>query len=193
MQRKQVKDRPIDQRYTDMELVDFNPARMPDTEPPPLEQATQVVAKGRPTRQGFTMLPDPWRVRLRAARRAATWNVAAELLSRSFKEHQQTIRLSNVGLASIGVASRQKWRALAELEKLGLVSIDRRTRKSPYVTLLYPKEGDKRDRIWDRNDAAEFWPSRDRNDYTVPLLSLLSCYFSQIYKRRGGGDLVEWT
>ena len=108
MQRKYAKDRLIDERYTDLERVDFDPARMPDTEPTPSPRpATQPHSAAR--RETFVRLPVAWIDRLHGAR-GATWDVATHLLLRSFKEHRQTIRLANTALASIGVAPKQKWR-----------------------------------------------------------------------------------
>ena len=45
--------------------------------------------------------------------------------------------LSNVGLEQEGLTRRSKWRALAELERLGLLLVERLPRKSPRVTLCY--------------------------------------------------------
>jgi hypothetical protein len=143
MQGKQVKGRPIDQRYTNIGLVDFNPAQAPDpeltTQPDP-QPATPPPTAAR--RGAFVLLPVSWMDRLHGAG-GPTWDIATHLLLRSFKEHRQTIRLANVALASIGVTKKQKWRALAELEQRGLIHIDHRLRRSPDVTLLYPKEAGK--------------------------------------------------
>jgi hypothetical protein len=62
--------------------------------------------------------------------------VALYLLHRAFKEHRQTVKLANSSLASQGIYRQQKWRALIELETLGLISVERRPRKSPIITLL---------------------------------------------------------
>src|SRR5216684_4821555 len=84
---------------------------------------TVASAKPRPSaRADFVKVPMAWKNRLAGARRAVTYHVALELLHRSiFVEHRRTVRLSNVGLASLGIMPRQKWRALVELEVLGLI------------------------------------------------------------------------
>ena len=43
---------------------------------------------------------------------------------------------SGVALAGKGVSGRSKWNALAELERLGLIKIERRNKKSPAIRLL---------------------------------------------------------
>jgi hypothetical protein len=99
--------------------------------PPPARPA-------RPVRgPKFFMMPTVWAERLNAAKSAATFKVALHLLLKEFETHQQTTRLANVALTAIEVSRRQKWRALAELEKLGLIRVDRRNRKSPMVILLH--------------------------------------------------------
>jgi hypothetical protein len=130
MQRKYVRNRLIDERYTDLERVDFDPAPAPGPQPTP-----QSRSAARPK---FLAVPRVWVQRLYEARGAATFKLANHLLSKEYETHQQTIRLANVALASIGITARQKWRALAELERLGLVRVERRIRKSPMVTLLHP-------------------------------------------------------
>jgi hypothetical protein len=103
----------------------------------------QAAARSsRPARGSkFVKVPISWKDQLTAARCAVTYHVALELLHRSnYVEHARTIRFANVGLTPIGITPRRKWQALAELERLGLVRIDRRPRKSPMVTLLYPGE-----------------------------------------------------
>jgi hypothetical protein len=116
-----------------------------DFDPKDLAPASIVLdrqrAAGRSARSKrgpkFIRVPIVWADRLAASRHLSTSAVAHRLLDRSFREHRRTIRLANVGLESIGVTPRQKWRALAELENLGLIRVDRHLRKSPDITLLY--------------------------------------------------------
>ena len=87
----------------------------------------------------FVMVPLEWVHRLESAT-AATWRVALTCYTRVSKI--AAIRSDCRTVPGIGwVTPGQKWRALAELEKLGLVSAEKRPRKSPNVTLLYPTEG----------------------------------------------------
>jgi hypothetical protein len=86
----------------------------------------------------FVKVPFEWMDRLNRARHASTFKVALALLHRRWKTSSNTVLLQNTGLGFAGVSRRQKWRALAELERLGLIAIERRVRKSPRVTVLDP-------------------------------------------------------
>src|SRR5260221_10619224 len=77
----------------------------------------------RPTGQ-FVQVPLEWMHRLASARRKASYTVALHLLFRVFKERRQTIKLANGVLEIYGVSRGQKWRALKELEALGLIEIE---------------------------------------------------------------------
>jgi hypothetical protein len=115
--------------------------------PPPGEVN---IRPQRPRKGHFVKVPLEWMERLNSARSAATWAVALHLLHQSFKDRRHDIRLANGALALKGVTPKQKWRALEELGKLGLVSIENRPRKSPIVTLLSPTEGG-----WCRNQSRD--------------------------------------
>jgi hypothetical protein len=104
-------------------------------------EAERLASKRRPRRQDqFVMVPLEWVNRLTGARYTATATLALHLLHRAFKERQQTIKLANRLLTSLGISRWQKWRALTELETMGLISVEHRARKSPIITLLYPAQ-----------------------------------------------------
>jgi hypothetical protein len=119
----------------DLKDLVYVPTTAPTVPAPPGEVN---ITSPRPRKGHFVKVPLEWMERLSAARLAATWKVALHLLHESFKNRRQVIRLANGTLALDGISKWQKWRALAELEKLGLVSVERRPNKSPHVTLLYP-------------------------------------------------------
>jgi hypothetical protein len=122
-----------------MDRDDFNIDDFRLEAAPPI--AEQPGSERRPRRQDlFVMVPLEWMHRLAGAHTAATCTVALHLLFRAFQERQQTIKLANRLLASLGVSRWQKWRALAELEAMGLISVEHRERKSPIITLLYPAQ-----------------------------------------------------
>jgi hypothetical protein len=93
------------------------------------------ASHGRRQRQ-FTIVPHGWSNRLKATRHASTFKLALHLLYQHWKNRRQPIALTNVALTGAGVSRRSKWRALSELERLGLVKVERRPRKSPLVTPL---------------------------------------------------------
>jgi hypothetical protein len=58
------------------------------------------------------------------------------LVHRAWKRQNPTITVPNGELAKLGVSRYTKRRALQQLEAVGLISIDRPSRKTPTVTLL---------------------------------------------------------
>ena len=103
-------------------------------------QKSPLAARDR--KRLFVRVPLGWVHRLAGARHVSTYRVALHLHHREFRAINKgaAIGLPNGALEADGVTPRQKWRALAELEKLGLVKINRRARRSPEITLLYPED-----------------------------------------------------
>jgi len=98
--------------------------------------AKQAQPKRQRGREPFTKFPHSWERCLQQARRISTYRVAHHLLFLHWKANGRPILLSNIALAGKGVSGRSKWRALAELESMGLIRIERRNRKSPTIRLL---------------------------------------------------------
>jgi hypothetical protein len=88
----------------------------------------------------FVRLPLEWKHRLGGARRICTFKIAFELLYRHWKTGGRCVLLPTAGM--VGVTRGNKWRGLSELERLGLIAIERRRRKSPKITLLFPADDD---------------------------------------------------
>jgi hypothetical protein len=84
----------------------------------------------------FVKVPLVWADRLGSARYAVTFKVAHRLLREHFRSGGQPVQLANAALTRNGVSRHQKWRALRELERLGLVQIESRARKSPIVVVI---------------------------------------------------------
>jgi hypothetical protein len=85
--------------------------------------------------QQFIKFPLIWLERLKTGR-GVTYRLALHLLYQHWKTGGQPVRLSNVAVATAGVTRRSKWNALTELERAGLVRVEKRPRRSPVVTLL---------------------------------------------------------
>jgi hypothetical protein len=94
----------------------------------------EQIAKRRQNQ--FVRFPLSWVDRLRAAHHTATYRVALHLLFQCWKSNTRTVSLSNMALTAAGVSRGQKWRALVELERLGLILVGRHPRKSPTITVL---------------------------------------------------------
>jgi hypothetical protein len=97
-----------------------------------------TIAEGKlkRRRQHFVQVPMGWVEALRVARYINTYRVALYLLYQHWKDRGRSpIPVSNVALALAGVSRREKWRALVELERFGLIEVVRRARKAPLVTI----------------------------------------------------------
>jgi hypothetical protein len=70
------------------------------------------------------------------ARSPATM-VLIELLYASWKGGSSTFSLPNGRLAKLGISREIKRRVLRDLERSGLITVERRPSKSPIVTLVW--------------------------------------------------------
>jgi hypothetical protein len=94
-----------------------------------------VPAKIRKRREQFVMLPMWWYENLAAPVPACrcTCLVAWHLLHLNWKSRGQPFKLANGMLEYDGVGRHSKWRALEELDRRGLITVERRQRKSPTI------------------------------------------------------------
>jgi hypothetical protein len=89
-------------------------------------------AQSRKWERKFIRFPWLWADKLKAATRIQTYR----LLYEHWRTGGRDIELSNIASRKEGISARSKWNALAELERLGLVRIQRRCRQTPRVALL---------------------------------------------------------
>ena len=94
-----------------------------------LKKKDKSGSKSRP----FIMVPMAWLERLRSCRSRAVYMLTLHLLHREFQEKGKPFPLGNDALAEGGVSRFAKRRALLKLEELGLISVERRSRKSPRI------------------------------------------------------------
>jgi hypothetical protein len=85
-------------------------------------------------REHFIMVPFYWLERLNGAS-GKDHSVALHLRYLHWKNNHRPFTLANGMLKIDGISRASKWRALAELERRGLISIERRRRKSPVITV----------------------------------------------------------
>jgi hypothetical protein len=123
------------------EPFDIEKWKLPDTFVPATAPKPSGYTAPLRRRRGeqFVKVPLVWVDRLSSARNSATLKLAHHLLLLLYKDHRQTIRLANGALKLNGVTRSQKSRAIQELEALGLAKVEHRPRKSPEITLLFPK------------------------------------------------------
>jgi hypothetical protein len=95
-----------------------------------------VPEKVRRRRRHFVMLPMAWYDRLKGAN-GQTCRVAWYLLYLHWKDKGEPVKLNNGMLETDGVSRQSKWKALADLERRGLVAVERRPKRSPIVRLLH--------------------------------------------------------
>jgi hypothetical protein len=104
------------------------------------ERRALLPRKIQKRQQHFVRMPWAWVERLRNTKSANTYRVALHLLYLYWKTGGASFSLANGGLAMEGVTRHAKWRALRELERLGLIMVERRPRKSPLISISNPLE-----------------------------------------------------
>jgi hypothetical protein len=104
-------------------------------------QVIDFNVKGKGWRRNFTQVPREWELRLLGARRIASYRLGLELLYRHWRAGGEPIAVTRAFAKAANLSARSKSRALAELEQLGLITIDRGLRRSPRVTLLLVPKG----------------------------------------------------
>jgi hypothetical protein len=101
----------------------------------PEEQKAPRPAQTEPKRQPFILVPAIWDERLCGAA-ASTQDVARHLLREHWRNGGRSFKLANKALAKRGTSPNGKLRALKELERLGLINVERGLYRSPIVTVL---------------------------------------------------------
>ena len=102
--------------------------------PDEIQALAQVPAKIRKRREKFAMFPMAWYEALNGAP-GPTYRVAIYLLYLHWKDDGGPVKLPNGMLKIDGVNRQAKWRALGDLERRGLITVERRPRRSPLIRL----------------------------------------------------------
>jgi hypothetical protein len=100
------------------------------------ERVTQR-AKPKNWRRQFVRVPWVWVERLQMAKRVSTYRLALVLVYEHWRTGGRPIALSNVFAFAEGLSRRSKWRAITELESLGLVRVKRHPGRAPRVVLRH--------------------------------------------------------
>jgi hypothetical protein len=108
---------------------------------PLLWQATPARVPGpkRGWQRICTVLPRAWELRLLDAKRVSTYRLAHELLYLHWYGKGKPVTVSSKVAKAARLSDRSKWNALAELERLGLIEVNRKPRRSPRVVLLHTR------------------------------------------------------
>jgi hypothetical protein len=86
--------------------------------------------------KSFVMVSQRWAAALDGAS-GQTWQVAVLLLHLHWKEHGRPVRLSNTASWAVKIPRRSKWRSLHDLERRGLILIERHRRKAPIIRVFH--------------------------------------------------------
>jgi len=113
-----------------IEKLRVDPARMQQV----LEQHGRK-SKRKGWQRNYTLVPREWELRLLDAKRVSTYRLAIELLYLHWYDGGKPVIVSSKVAKAVKFSARSKWNALAELERLGLVGVNRGPRKSPRVVL----------------------------------------------------------
>jgi hypothetical protein len=100
----------------------------------PLPKPAKAAGKRQ---ERFVKVPLWWAEQAARATHTTKGLVWLLLLHRVWRDGNRTVALPNAELEAYGVTRSTKMRALAELEKAGLIQVERRSRKSPIITLLH--------------------------------------------------------
>ena len=115
----------------DLDSLRLDPAKVA---PAPATTAHPVAAGPAKRNRDFVMVPGTWVRTLCKTKNHCAYRLALHLLQQDWKKDGRQLRLANEGVeADLGLSRWQKYTALRELEKLGLVTVDRRFKKSPLV------------------------------------------------------------
>jgi len=100
------------------------------------QRLASVPFKMRKRRQQFVKVPWTWVDKLAGAT-GQTYCVALCLLHLHWQQKGGPVKLANGMLRIDGVSRQSKWRALSDLEHRGLVTVERRPRRSPMIHLSH--------------------------------------------------------
>jgi hypothetical protein len=96
-----------------------------------------AVSKSRKAMQeGFAIVPLAWAARVAKAVNEPSYLVLTVLTYLLWRAGKPVVTLSNECLRPFGIDRHAKHRALARLEKAGVIHVERRPRCAPAVTLL---------------------------------------------------------
>jgi hypothetical protein len=84
----------------------------------------------------FVQVPLWWAEAAAKATDSPVVIVLVELLRRRWKAHSTTFAMPNARLEGLGASRETKRRVLRDLERAGLITVKRRPRKTPVVTLV---------------------------------------------------------
>jgi DNA-binding transcriptional ArsR family regulator len=106
------------------------------------ERTVGIPKRIRKRHQLFVLIPLSWVDAVARSSRDKAFPVLCHLLHLNWKHCGGPVKVPNGFLARLGVGRDAKSRALRKLELLGLISVERRDRRSPVVRISDKPDGD---------------------------------------------------
>jgi hypothetical protein len=103
----------------------------PQNEPP------KAVARNTGWQRLCTVVPREWELRLLEAKRVSTYRLAIELLYLHWYGKGKPVAVTSRVASAANISASSKWNALEELERLGLIEVDRKPRRAPRAVVLH--------------------------------------------------------
>jgi DNA-binding transcriptional ArsR family regulator len=101
-----------------------------------LRELEAAAPKRRKKAEPFVKVPLWWIAQATKATNTGRALVCIELLYAAWKTKRATFPLPNGRLTKLGVSPDTKSRALYDLERAGLITVERPKRKTPIITLV---------------------------------------------------------
>ena len=112
-------------------MFDFSKLRSPDA---PSDDASPK----RPTLGQYLLIPDDWLDRLDAIPGRHAHRLMIGLMRISWRQKSATVKVTNKIFLGCRMDRHTKSETLRRLEQAGMISVERRPRKSPLVTIRLP-------------------------------------------------------
>jgi hypothetical protein len=90
----------------------------------------------RKTREPFALVPLAWAIKAAEATRSPETLVLIEIIFLAWKAKGEPFPLPSARLRGLGVSQKIKRRVLRDLERAGLIAVERPPRCAPVVTLI---------------------------------------------------------
>jgi hypothetical protein len=106
----------------------------------PADPRFRHAGKRKKWRRHYVRFPWAWIERMGSVRSGSTFRLALLLVYEHWRTGGRPIELSNIASKGEGLSRWSKWRALADLEALGLIRVERRPKQSPRVIVCHPSQ-----------------------------------------------------
>lgn len=103
-----------------------------------LDAPSDGASQKHPMLEQFLVIPDDWLDVIDAVPGRHAYRLMLRLMRISWRLKSATVKVTNKIFLDCRMDRHTKLETLRRLEQAGLISVDRRPRKSPLVTILFP-------------------------------------------------------